>query len=378
MKLSTLICCLFLILSSNSGTAQEDLITLRNSGLEDEPQYGKAPIGWYNCGSPGESPPDIHPIPESDFEVIQSPYEGRTYMGLVVRDNQTVEAVGQRLKTPLKKDQCYEIGMMLCRSKSYKSKSRKTDKLVNYNMPVKIKLWAGKDYGDKKELLSSSSPVQSTAWKEYKFRFQPTQSYTYFTIEAAYGTANVDFYNGNILIDDISAIQQISCGDETAIAATPPPVVEKPIINKPKPKPTPVSKPKPTPTPSPKLTKLGESKLEVGKTIALHRLYFEADKAAVTEESYPVLEELYAFLKEKKNLKIEIGGHTNSTPPHDYCDKLSTERAKFVTNYLEKKGIASSRLTYKGYGKRKPLVTNKTVYGRKRNQRVEVKILQVK
>ncbi|RMD97408.1 MAG: OmpA family protein, partial [Bacteroidetes bacterium] len=57
--------------------------------------------------------------------------------------------------------------------------------------------------------------------------------------------------------------------------------------------------------------------------------------------------------------------------------KLSTERAKAVADYLILKGIDPERLKYKGYGKRQPIDTNRTAAGRKRNQRVEIKILSL-
>jgi len=34
-------------------------------------------------------------------------------------------------------------------------------------------------------------------------------------------------------------------------------------------------------------------------------------------------------------------------------------------------------LSYKGYGKRKPIASNKTPVGRKKNQRVEIKVLSM-
>ena len=40
-----------------------------------------------------------------------------------------------------------------------------------------------------------------------------------------------------------------------------------------------------------------------------------------------------------------------------------------------RKGIEASRIQYKGYGPRKPIATNETAEGRKKNQRVEIKIL---
>jgi outer membrane protein OmpA-like peptidoglycan-associated protein len=78
-----------------------------------------------------------------------------------------------------------------------------------------------------------------------------------------------------------------------------------------------------------------------------------------------------------KNVVIEVGGHTNNVPAAEYCDRLSTARAKSVAEYLYGKGIDQDRITYKGYGKNKPIASNDSVKGRKKNQRVEIKILRV-
>lgn len=83
-------------------------------------------------------------------------------------------------------------------------------------------------------------------------------------------------------------------------------------------------------------------------------------------------------MKENANIRVEIGGHTNDIPESSYCDKLSSMRAKSIYDYLLKSGIDMNRLEYKGYGKRNPLTSNKTADGRRRNQRVEIKILSIK
>ena len=76
---------------------------------------------------------------------------------------------------------------------------------------------------------------------------------------------------------------------------------------------------------------------------------------------------------------IEIGGHTNTVPPDDYCNHLSTQRAKSVQEYLVSQGVPETRLKYKGYGKTDPIIAydkyNKDA--RQKNQRVEIKILSL-
>ena len=120
------------------------------------------------------------------------------------------------------------------------------------------------------------------------------------------------------------------------------------------------------------------SQLEVGQTLQIEQLFFDADSSAITQASTPVLNEIFDFMAENTGIAIEIGGHTNNIPPHEYCDRLSTERARNVANYLFNKGISSNRISYKGYGKRQPIATNQSAAGRRKNQRVELKILEIK
>ena len=126
------------------------------------------------------------------------------------------------------------------------------------------------------------------------------------------------------------------------------------------------------------LPELNASLLRSGQTIKMEQLRFEADSASLTTDALPTLDELYDFMEENGNIVIEIGGHTNSTPTDEFCDRLSTARAKSAAEYLISKGVDSKRVSYKGYGKRNPIATNATVEGRKLNQRVEIKILALK
>lgn len=125
------------------------------------------------------------------------------------------------------------------------------------------------------------------------------------------------------------------------------------------------------------IPELSTDNLRMGSTINLNRIYFQPDSTNMDPSSIPTVDELYEFLVENTNLVIEVGGHTNGVPSHEYCDKLSTERAKSVAQYLVDKGIPASQLRYKGYGKRNPIATNSTEEGRAKNQRVEIKVLEV-
>ncbi|MCB0574732.1 MAG: OmpA family protein, partial [Saprospiraceae bacterium] len=89
--------------------------------------------------------------------------------------------------------------------------------------------------------------------------------------------------------------------------------------------------------------------------------------------------ELYLFLLNNPDVTVEIGGHTNNAmwPDSAFANQLSTNRAKAVAHWLVTKGIDSNRVQFKGYGWTKPIEPNITEEGRRKNQRVEITILNM-
>jgi len=73
---------------------------------------------------------------------------------------------------------------------------------------------------------------------------------------------------------------------------------------------------------------------------------------------------------------IEISGHTDDVGDDALNLELSQKRAESVRNYLIKNGIASNRVTAKGYGETQPIADNSTPEGKAKNRRTEVKILK--
>lgn len=111
-------------------------------------------------------------------------------------------------------------------------------------------------------------------------------------------------------------------------------------------------------------------------SFTLSDLHFETAKSVILQDSYKQLDELVDYLKLKPNLKIEIGGHTDSDGSDEQNLKLSQDRAEAVRLYLIKKGIAASRMVAKGYGESKPIAENQTSAGKALNRRTEINILE--
>jgi OOP family OmpA-OmpF porin len=100
---------------------------------------------------------------------------------------------------------------------------------------------------------------------------------------------------------------------------------------------------------------------------------FDFAKYEIKPEAYSLLDEAVSVLKKNPEIVVEIQGHTDNIGSGAYNQKLSENRAKAIVDYLVDHGIASYRLTAKGYGFTQPVASNDTEEGRARNRRVELR-----
>ncbi|HPH47466.1 MAG TPA: OmpA family protein, partial [Chryseolinea sp.] len=112
-------------------------------------------------------------------------------------------------------------------------------------------------------------------------------------------------------------------------------------------------------------------------TIVLNNVFFDFDKDVLKAESFPELDRVVKLMNEKSTMQIEIAGHTDATGPDAYNLVLSERRAKSVMKYFVGNGITADRITIVYFGEGKPLETNESKEGRKKNRRVEFKILKL-
>jgi len=82
-------------------------------------------------------------------------------------------------------------------------------------------------------------------------------------------------------------------------------------------------------------------------------------------------------LKQYPDSLIDVYGHTDSTGSDAYNQTLSENRARTVANYLQMQGVNSGRIRSQGYGETMPVADNTTEEGRRKNRRVEIKIVPV-
>ncbi len=104
---------------------------------------------------------------------------------------------------------------------------------------------------------------------------------------------------------------------------------------------------------------------------------FTAGSSVMEEIPLREVAALSLWVREHPGWKIEISGHSDSTPIRtaDYPSnfELSLSRARSVYQLLRMNGIPESVMDYTGYGSRFPIASNDTAEGRARNRRVEIR-----
>ncbi len=116
---------------------------------------------------------------------------------------------------------------------------------------------------------------------------------------------------------------------------------------------------------------------EVGSKVVLKNIFFDSGKSDFKQESLVELENINKLLAANPNLKVQINGHTDNVGSVSTNKILSLKRATAVVDYLVSKGVSSSRLSAKGYGSERPIVSNDDEEGgREINRRTEIEILE--
>lgn len=107
---------------------------------------------------------------------------------------------------------------------------------------------------------------------------------------------------------------------------------------------------------------------------------FENDSAKLSLKSKAFLAELGTYLNEHSyNWKhLEITGHTSTDGKLEYNKYLSYKRTNSVFTIFKEMGVSSKKVTLEGKGELSPLVVEKTKADKRKNRRVELKIIGMK
>lgn len=114
--------------------------------------------------------------------------------------------------------------------------------------------------------------------------------------------------------------------------------------------------------------------LVLGKSVKLENVLFKRGTPELLNNSFENLDLVISVLNDRKELNIEIAGHTDNSGNPYLNLLLSEKRAKSIKKYLVEKGIEASRISTIGYGGEKPIASNDSEETMKLNRRVEFKL----
>lgn len=118
-----------------------------------------------------------------------------------------------------------------------------------------------------------------------------------------------------------------------------------------------------------------EPKIQPAKPIVIKNIFFETSRSNLLPASFRELDSLASWLKNSPSVEIQITGHTDNRGNEKENNKLSSDRAASVKNYLRSNG-ATNKIGSEGMGSSQPEASNETEEGRSRNRRVEFIIIK--
>src|SRR5258706_790628 len=115
---------------------------------------------------------------------------------------------------------------------------------------------------------------------------------------------------------------------------------------------------------------------QVGSKAVLKNIFFDVGKSELKTQSLAEVEKILELLKSNEHLKVQINGHTDNTGNVTMNKTLSLKRASSVVDYLISKGVDANRVSAKGFGSERPIVSNDDEEGgREINRRTEIEII---
>jgi len=200
-------CVLFYLIFSNLPTLEvygQNIIM--NGGFETGTAGASSlPMHWYNCGSKGYTPPNLHnsKLENNIFDVKTMAVEGHQFVSLVVRKDQSLECIGQRLKSILQKDSTYSLDLQLNLSETFNSRIDLNSKNeTSFSMAADLEIYAINTSGQY-ILLDVYTDINNHTWKNYNTTFKAGENFVALEFRTYFQFDQLLPYNGHLLIDQV-------------------------------------------------------------------------------------------------------------------------------------------------------------------------------
>jgi outer membrane protein OmpA-like peptidoglycan-associated protein len=115
--------------------------------------------------------------------------------------------------------------------------------------------------------------------------------------------------------------------------------------------------------------------LEAGQIELLKPVRFHDGESQIHSQSFSYIDEVAATLRANPDMKLLIEVHVAGEGSAEKSLELTRTRAAVVRDRLKAQGVAPARLRAYGCGESRPIAPNNVPWGRKKNDRVELHVL---
>ncbi|MCM2562933.1 OmpA family protein [Lutimaribacter sp. EGI FJ00015] len=119
-----------------------------------------------------------------------------------------------------------------------------------------------------------------------------------------------------------------------------------------------------------------ECEAEIAAILDTRKINFEPGSSTPDSAARGTIDDIAEILKTCGEVRMEIGGHTDSQGREVMNQQLSQARAQAVLNALRERRVLTANITAKGYGEETPIADNDTEEGREANRRIEFKLIR--
>ena len=103
---------------------------------------------------------------------------------------------------------------------------------------------------------------------------------------------------------------------------------------------------------------------------------FDVNQSVIKPQYISLLDELATYLLANKKARVIISGHTDNEGNSAYNYSLGQQRSQSILAFFIRYGINRDRIELFSYGETNPIKQNQTVYGKARNRRAEIIVLE--
>ena len=116
-------------------------------------------------------------------------------------------------------------------------------------------------------------------------------------------------------------------------------------------------------------TALPGSRADFLQSVPADRVFFAFDSFSIDNEARRILDAQAQWLGSHPNVRVTIEGHADERGTREYNLALGDRRANAARDYLQSRGVASSRMTTMSWGKERPAVEGSSEYAWSQNRR---------